>query len=42
MIAYPDETKGWIPFAVNEIEQLRDQQTKIDAILTTAPPITPI
>ncbi len=40
VIAYPDETKGWIPFALSEIEQLRDRRTKIDAILTTAPPIT--
>ena len=43
VIAYPDETKGWIPFALKEIEQLRDQQAqqpKIDAILTTAPPVT--
>ncbi len=40
IIAYPDETKGWVPFAVKAIEQLRDQGQKIDAILTTSPPIS--
>jgi len=39
-ITYPDTSKGWIPFALRAIEEIRDQHQKIDAILTTSPPIS--
>ena len=37
---YPDEMKGWIPFAVRSIERDADQGKKVDAILSTSPPIS--
>jgi glycosyltransferase involved in cell wall biosynthesis len=37
LLVYPDETRGWIPFALEAIERL---DSPIDAILSTAPPIT--
>jgi len=39
VISYPDQTKGWIPFAVEAIQELA-QKEHIDAILSTSPPIT--
>lgn len=39
-VSYPDPTKGWIPFALQAIKDIRDQGQKIDAILTTSPPIS--
>ena len=36
-LAYPDFTKGWIPFALDEIVEFARQE-RVDAILTTSPP----
>jgi glycosyltransferase involved in cell wall biosynthesis len=38
-LTYPDEFKGWIPFALDAVEKIRKQNLGIDAILTTSPPI---
>src|SRR5579863_1876652 len=35
LLAYPDIHKGWIPFAVDAVKELR-QRSPIDAILTTS------
>jgi glycosyl transferase family 4 len=40
VVSYPDPTKGWIPFALQAIKDIRDQGQEIDAILTTSPPIS--
>jgi glycosyltransferase involved in cell wall biosynthesis len=40
VITYPDETKGWIPFAIRAVEQIRDEGVKIDAIVTTSPAVS--
>ena len=37
MLAYPDLTMGWAPFAIEAIKKI---DVPIDAILSTAPPIT--
>jgi glycosyltransferase involved in cell wall biosynthesis len=37
MLAYPDLTMGWVPFAIDAIKKI---DVPIDAILSTAPPIT--
>jgi glycosyltransferase involved in cell wall biosynthesis len=37
VLAYPDLTMGWVPFAINAIKKI---DVPIDAILSTAPPIT--
>ena len=39
-MVYPDETKGWLPFAMQAIDGIRQQGPQIDAILTTSPPIS--
>src|ERR1700687_2674073 len=39
LLLFPDVTKGWTDFAMDAIRQLKEQTT-IDAILTTSPPIT--
>jgi len=39
VVTYPDETKGWIPFAVEAVEEIAKRGLKIDAIVTTSPPI---
>jgi hypothetical protein len=36
-LAYPDLTMGWVPFALDAIKNI---DVPIDAILSTAPPIT--
>ena len=36
-LAYPDTTKGWIPFASKAVAEFAKQE-RIDAILTTSPP----
>lgn len=36
-LAYPDSTKGWIPFASEAVAMLAKRE-RIDAILTTSPP----
>jgi glycosyltransferase involved in cell wall biosynthesis len=38
-LSYPDRRKGWIPFALAAVEELRRQKRQIDAIVTTFPPI---
>jgi glycosyltransferase involved in cell wall biosynthesis len=37
VLAYPDPTMGWVPFAIDAIKKI---DVPIDAILSTAPPIT--
>jgi glycosyltransferase involved in cell wall biosynthesis len=39
MITFPDDTKGWIPFAKSAIDELARTE-KIDLIITSSPPIT--
>lgn len=39
-ITYPDEAKGWVPFALRAVEEMAEQGLKFDAILTTSPPIS--
>jgi hypothetical protein len=39
-LTYPDPTKGWIPFALSAVEHIRRQNLRIDAIVTTSPPIS--
>jgi glycosyltransferase involved in cell wall biosynthesis len=39
LLTFPDSTKGWIPFAVKELEQIK-KNTTVDAIVTTSPPIS--
>jgi len=38
-LTFPDATKGWIPFATEALYELKKTE-KIDAILTTSPPIS--
>ena len=40
LLTYPDATKGWVPFAIRAIEEIRRQKQRIDAILTTFPPVS--
>lgn len=39
IIAYPDPMKGWLSFAVEAMRELQ-QSERIDAVLSTAPPVT--
>lgn len=39
-LAFPDETKGWVPFAQEAIAKLGSRGPKIDAIISTSPPIS--
>jgi glycosyltransferase involved in cell wall biosynthesis len=39
LLSYPDRLKGWIPFALSAVEEIRRQNRRIDAIVTTFPPI---
>lgn len=39
-ITYPDPTKGWLPFARKALCQLAERREHIDAIVSTAPPIS--
>ena len=39
LIAYPDEARGWIRFALEAVEKVRATE-KIDVILTTSPPVS--
>jgi glycosyltransferase involved in cell wall biosynthesis len=39
LLTYPDEVKGWIPFALGAVEEIRRQNQNISAIITTSPPI---
>lgn len=38
LLTFPDLTKGWIPYAVKAVEDLKRSKRSIDAILTTFPP----
>jgi len=40
ILTYPDERKGWIPFAVDAVRKIPSQNLDISAIVTTSPPIT--
>jgi glycosyltransferase involved in cell wall biosynthesis len=40
LLTYPDPFKGWIPFALEAIEEIRRQKLDISAIITTSPPIS--
>jgi glycosyltransferase involved in cell wall biosynthesis len=37
LITFPDSTKGWLPFAMQSLAEIK-QSSKVDAILTTSPP----
>ena len=39
LLTFPDSTKGWIPFAMKELERIK-KSTTVDAIVTTSPPIS--
>lgn len=40
LLTYPDATKGWVPFAMQAIEELQRKKQRIDAILSTFPPVS--
>jgi hypothetical protein len=40
ILSYPDSTKGWTPFALAAVQEIRRQNVDIDAIVTTSPPIS--
>ena len=40
VLSYPDSTKGWTSFALAAVQEIRRQNLKIDAIVTTSPPIS--
>lgn len=40
VLSYPDPYKGWIPYALEAIQEIRRQKIEIDAIVTTSPPIS--
>ena len=40
VLSYPDSTKGWTSFALAAVREIRRQNLKIDAIITTSPPIS--
>lgn len=39
VVAYPDPMKGWLSFAVEAVRELQRNE-RIDAVLSTAPPVT--
>ena len=39
LLAFPDATKGWIPFAMRALEDVKKSMS-VDAILTTSPPVS--
>jgi glycosyltransferase involved in cell wall biosynthesis len=39
LLAFPDATKGWIPFAMQALEEVKESMN-VDAILTTSPPVS--
>jgi Glycosyl transferase 4-like domain len=39
VLTFPDSTKGWIPFAMQGLEEIR-KSTSVDAIVTTSPPVS--
>lgn len=40
LVSYPDARKGWIKYALDAVRELRRQGRRIDAIISTSPPIT--
>jgi glycosyltransferase involved in cell wall biosynthesis len=38
LLTFPDLTKGWIPYAVKAVEDIKRANQPIDAIITTFPP----
>src|SRR5439155_21975098 len=40
LLTYPDPVKGWIPFALEAVQEIRQQKMDISAIVTTSPPIS--
>jgi glycosyltransferase involved in cell wall biosynthesis len=40
LVTYPHPSKGWIPFALAAIQELRRQNHRFDAVISTSPPIT--
>jgi glycosyltransferase involved in cell wall biosynthesis len=40
LLSYPDQYRGWIPFGVNALLEIRRQNLTIDAVVTTSPPIS--
>jgi hypothetical protein len=40
LLTYPDPTKGWVPFALESIGEIRRQKQDISAIVTSSPPIS--
>ena len=39
LLAFPDSTKGWIPFAMQALKEVKKRMS-VDAILTTSPPVS--
>jgi len=39
LLTFPDAMKGWIPFAMQALEQIK-KSTRVDAIVTTSPPVS--
>ena len=39
VLAFPDSTKGWIPFATQALEEIKKSKS-VDAIVTTSPPVS--
>lgn len=39
LLAFPDSTKGWIPFAMQALEEIK-KSMRLDVILTTSPPVS--
>jgi glycosyltransferase involved in cell wall biosynthesis len=39
-LTYPDPFKGWTPFAIAAVEEVRSQNLGISAIVTTSPPVS--
>jgi glycosyltransferase involved in cell wall biosynthesis len=40
LLTYPDPTKGWVPFAMRAVEKICQDKGRIDAILSTFPPVS--
>ena len=40
VLTFPDLTKGWVSYGVKAVEEMRQQNRRIDAILSTFPPVS--
>jgi len=40
LLTYPDLTKGWVPYGVRAVEEMRRQNRPIEAIISTFPPVS--